>query len=164
MRKGLKKSTSRWQRDPDKEKFWREKVKSWRTSGLSIRAFCRRHNISETSFYAWRRELRIRDRETDTNSVQPASDSLPPKVKDSRGRLIAVKFREQVHHESTESNSPFVPLKLVSATQKQSKDEVAVPESNIEIVSPNGFTIRISKTTDLNLLSQVVHTLEDNNV
>ena len=161
MRRGLRKSTSRWQRDTEKEKFWREKVKSWRTSVLSIRAFCRQRGISETGFYAWRRELRIRDRENNTNFEQFSSSSLPIKVKDSRGRSIPAKFREQ---EGTDRNSPFVPLKLVSSTQKQSTDEPSVSESNIEIVSPNGFTIRISKTTDLNLLSQVVHALEDNNV
>jgi hypothetical protein len=32
-------------------------------SGLGVRAFCQREGFSETNFHAWRRELRLRDRE-----------------------------------------------------------------------------------------------------
>jgi hypothetical protein len=30
-------------------------------SGLSVRAFCRQHNLSQPSFYAWRRTIAQRD-------------------------------------------------------------------------------------------------------
>jgi transposase-like protein len=43
------------QRDSDKERFWRRMLRQWQRSGLSIRAFCRKHNLAEPSFYAWRR-------------------------------------------------------------------------------------------------------------
>jgi transposase-like protein len=53
-------------RDPRKERSWRQLLKRWQRSGLSIRAFCQQHHCSEPSFYAWRRILEQRDRQTST--------------------------------------------------------------------------------------------------
>jgi transposase-like protein len=49
------------QRDPGKEQFWRRLLAQWRDSGLSVRAFCRQHRLTEPNFYAWRRILDQRD-------------------------------------------------------------------------------------------------------
>lgn len=49
------------QRNAVKEQFWRGCIARWRSSGLSVRDFCRRAALSEPSFYAWRRELARRD-------------------------------------------------------------------------------------------------------
>jgi transposase-like protein len=40
-----------------REEFWRRIVTGQPASGLSIRAWCARHEVTETSFYAWRRTL-----------------------------------------------------------------------------------------------------------
>lgn len=48
---------TRKQRDPGKERFWRRMLRQWRSSGLSVRAFCRSRGLSEPSFYSWRRVL-----------------------------------------------------------------------------------------------------------
>ena len=48
-------------RDLGKERFWRELIAGQAASGLSVRAWCLRHEVSEASFYAWRRELARRD-------------------------------------------------------------------------------------------------------
>src|SRR4051794_30221509 len=48
-------------RDVRKEQQWRRWLEQWRHSGLSGRAFCARHALSEPSFYAWRRALQQRD-------------------------------------------------------------------------------------------------------
>lgn len=42
---------------PKRPADWRRIVGQWRKSGLSVREFCRRHKISETSFYQGRRGL-----------------------------------------------------------------------------------------------------------
>jgi transposase-like protein len=49
------------QRDPQRERFWLEAMTGWQSSGLSVRQYCRRHELSEASFYYWRRELQRRD-------------------------------------------------------------------------------------------------------
>jgi transposase-like protein len=48
-------------RDPRKEQQWRRLIQLWKNSGLTVRAFCARHHITQPSFYAWRRELQQRD-------------------------------------------------------------------------------------------------------
>jgi len=48
-------------RDPRKEQQWRRWIDQWQSSGLTIRAFCERHHLSQPRFYAWRREIQQRD-------------------------------------------------------------------------------------------------------
>ena len=73
----------RRRRDGAKEAYWRGHVEAHARSGLGVRAFCRERGLAENSFYAWRRELAVRDREPaaarDTTrasvSLQPASSA-----------------------------------------------------------------------------------------
>ena len=51
------------QRDRAKEVFWRNTFKRQTSSGLSVREFCRRENVTESAFYFWRRTIAERDAE-----------------------------------------------------------------------------------------------------
>jgi hypothetical protein len=66
-------------RDPAKESFWRRQVSGHADSRLSVRAFCREHDLKEVAFYWWRRELARRDAEAET----PSSSLMPVHVTDS---------------------------------------------------------------------------------
>jgi hypothetical protein len=57
-------------RDPDKQQRWLRWLHQWRHSGLSVRAFCDRHGLSEQLFYRWRRVLADR-------GLAPPSDPAP---------------------------------------------------------------------------------------
>ena len=46
--------------DAGKQERWLDLVERWQRSKLTIRDFCRRHQLSEPSFYSWRRVLRER--------------------------------------------------------------------------------------------------------
>jgi hypothetical protein len=48
-------------RDERKERQWRRWIRAWRTSGLSVQAFCAQHALAQPRFYFWRRELDRRD-------------------------------------------------------------------------------------------------------
>jgi len=48
-------------RSGEREAYWRDVVARFRSSGLSVRAFCRREKLVETAFYFWRRTLADRD-------------------------------------------------------------------------------------------------------
>lgn len=41
----------------DRQRYWRGMIERWRSSGLSVRQFCREQGFSQASFYAWRRRL-----------------------------------------------------------------------------------------------------------
>jgi hypothetical protein len=48
-------------RDSRKEQQWRRWLQLWQQSGLTVRAFCEQHGLSQPSFYAWRRRLHAPD-------------------------------------------------------------------------------------------------------
>lgn len=43
------------------EREWRDRIAQWRASGQSVRVFCAAHQLSEPSFYSWRRTIACRD-------------------------------------------------------------------------------------------------------
>ena len=43
------------------ESIWRRHVKRQPASGLSIRGYCCEHDLHESAFYFWRREIATRD-------------------------------------------------------------------------------------------------------
>jgi transposase len=56
-----------------KEQYWRGVVLRWQRSGLTVRAYCDQHGLSEPSFYVWRRTIAARDRQAATT----ATESVP---------------------------------------------------------------------------------------
>jgi hypothetical protein len=64
-------------RDPRKEQHWRRLIQLWKNSGLTVRAFCACHHITQPSFYAWRRELQQRDAATAFVPIQVVTDDQP---------------------------------------------------------------------------------------
>lgn len=79
-------------REPGKEKFWRRMLRDFVASGQSVRAFCRVRQVSEPSFYAWRRTLGQRS-EAATKArptAKPAPAFLPIQLTDAGGRVEIV--------------------------------------------------------------------------
>ena len=60
-------------RDLAKERRWRRLVQQCQRSGLSVRAFCDQQDLSEQSFYWWRRALAQRD----AAASGPAAEATP---------------------------------------------------------------------------------------
>ena len=58
-------------RDLGKESVWRRRLSQHAESGESVRSWCRKHDVTETAFYWWRRELARRDAETETTAFVP---------------------------------------------------------------------------------------------
>ncbi len=52
---------ARHQREPAKEAAWRGVLQRFASSSLSVREFCRREQLPESAFYAWRRTIAERD-------------------------------------------------------------------------------------------------------
>lgn len=75
------------QRDVAKEAYWREVLKQFSTSGLSVREFCKREQLTESAFYAWRRTIGERD---DTRTPGPAF--VPAVVTKEAASSIAIEL------------------------------------------------------------------------
>jgi hypothetical protein len=67
-------------RDPQKERFWRDHLKRWQNSGLTIRDYCARHRVSEPSFYGWRRTLAQRGPDSEAAAVELPVTFVPVEV------------------------------------------------------------------------------------
>jgi hypothetical protein len=55
--------TRKARRDPEKEKFWRERIREHGVTGKPVRQYCVEKVLNENLFYGWRRELKLRDGE-----------------------------------------------------------------------------------------------------
>jgi hypothetical protein len=99
-----------------KERSWRRLIQQWRHSGMTIRDFCVEHEVSEPSFFAWRRTIADRDRQ----SGQPSADGYG-----------------NVDSNKTQDSPTFVPLHVVS-TPAGAAYEVVLRDGCIVRV-PAGF-------------------------
>ena len=120
---------------PDVERAWRERISAWAASGLTARAYCRDHGVSEPSFYAWRRKLRQRG---------GAGES---------GRGRGARSKPASRRISTSDATP--PPKFVPVTVVGSPEQVPV-----EIVHGSGATVRVNATADAELLTAVFAALD----
>ena len=56
--------------DTDQQQFWAMVLETFKSSGLSVRRFCKQEGLSEPSFYSWRKRLS----EQETSGLQ----KVPP--------------------------------------------------------------------------------------
>jgi len=58
-------------RDLTKEAAWRRRLARHADSGQTVRAWCRRHGVTEAAFHWWRREVARRDAQAQPTSFVP---------------------------------------------------------------------------------------------
>ena len=63
-------------RDNQREAYWREVLDRQGHSGLSVKAFCDREHLAESSLYHWRRRISQRDQQAMADS--PAKPAFLP--------------------------------------------------------------------------------------
>jgi hypothetical protein len=68
--------------DPRKQQQWLQRILRWQGSHLSVRDYCDRLQLSEASFYAWKRTLQRRGLLADTPGIGARSPraEAPAKV------------------------------------------------------------------------------------
>src|SRR5512135_1626297 len=119
-------------RDPAKEKLWRRIIRRHQDSGLSVRAFCEREGLKDFNFLRWRRELSRRDREKSTAILNSsAKESTAPSPL-----------------------SVFLPVRVVDVGVEQAR-----PTMPIEILLPDGPTVRVPVGFDPRTLGDVLAVL-----
>ena len=128
-------------RDPEKERFWRGAVRRQRRSGLKIREFCRREQLAESSFHAWRREIAKRDQ-------QVAAQRTPNQATARRSMV-------QAHGASGGHASPGAPFAELTVA-----GGAWVTDDRLEIVFPRGVRVRVPGTFDRGRLAEVIELLE----
>jgi hypothetical protein len=117
---------------------WQTAIQRWRSSGQSVRAFCRQEGLKESAFFFWRRELALPDRE------DAASPPSFPRASKRRTLLPA---------EPPAPAARFLPVRVV--------EEAAVEvTSAVELVLAQGRTVRVRSGFDRQALVEVLAVLE----
>ena len=119
-------------REPSKERFWRQTLRRWQGSGLTIRDYCAKNGLSEASLYAWRRTIAQRDQEAPGSTSEPAR------------RRLRKRHR---------SGPNFLPVRVVPTSMPST--------SSIEVVLSNSRILRIGAGFDAHVLRQLITCLEE---
>jgi len=125
-------------RSVQKEAHWRDVIARQAASGVSVRRFCANEGIAEASFYAWRRELALRDRETPAVSQAGEAQAGP---NDPHG--------EESLATSPNTGGEFIPLRLIEDS------------GTLEVVHPGGCRVRIGGSVDAATLHRVLEVLDE---
>ena len=119
-------------RDPAKGRYWRELLGQWQRSGKTGRDFCDEHQLSEPSFYAWKREIARRDQERTARTQARATRVSAPRCS------------------AAEALPAFVPVTMdASAT------------CALEVVLSGGRVLRVPAGFDADMLRQLLTVLEE---
>lgn len=81
---------------------WRPIVQECRTSGMTVRAWCKENNVSEQQFFYWQHRLR---EELCTSLQIPEKEHKP---------TIFAPISVQNHHKETLQSSPFIADLVIS--------------------------------------------------
>ena len=122
-------------RSMDREGNWRSLISKQEASGMSVSAFCRQHEVPESSFYSWKRKLKQRRRE-DELSHESKSQERP---------------RRDMPRNNTAAT--FVPLELHAPP--------AVARANGEVVLSDGCRIIVSSQCDPGWLREIIQVVQE---
>jgi len=94
---------SRSKRSVKSEQWWRSIMDEFRSSGQTVRAFCQRNEISEGTFFAWRKRLS----QGDASAVGNVRGGQP---------MIPVEVVQQEHEPHRHKSSPALAGQLEIVT------------------------------------------------
>jgi hypothetical protein len=122
----------RGERDRQKEGQWRRLLRQWRRGGQTVRDFCRERQVSEPSFYSWRRTIAQRDRQAHGKRRQPFA-------------------RRDERTEQGKKAPLFVPVRVTPTPMAPA----------FELVLGNGRLVRVPSGFDAGTLRQLLAVLEE---
>ena len=139
--------------------YWKEAVRLWGESGLSVREFCGREGLAEHSFYSWRRKLRPERRAAEVNREAIAAAGGNVIVAGRRRRR-----RERIADSAGDEASAvqFMPVRVLGREVSPARPratETAEP-SPIEIMLDGGRRLRVWPGFDRPTLMDVLAVLE----
>jgi transposase-like protein len=118
--------------DPARQQRWQAAIERWRSSGESVRAFCRQEGIQESAFFFWRRRLAPRN----------ASDATSPSpLPHCRSRKTAPPARQ------SPPAARFLPVEVVAERDPRMS-------FGVEIVLGSGRVVRVPPRFDRQTLEE----------
>jgi hypothetical protein len=150
--------------DRAKRQRWRELVARWRESGETVREFCRRMGVKQSTFYRWRQRL-ARGGRRQGGHCQTAGNVSPRQPVDvtsgggGPGQHVAARFLpvQVVLDHGDDLRSQGDDLRSQGNDLKSAGDEGS---SGVEIHWGNGRRVRLGRRFDRQTLVEVLSVLE----
>jgi len=129
------------------QRQWRQFIRQQRTSGLGVKAFCRRQGLAPSTFFRWQRELGVPDGPVCGRSASTRRATVPARSEEGRsgGRAGFVELVARADR----SNSGTGVADVAGASTAAA----------IELVLVNGLVVRVRPGFDPATLRQVVEAL-----
>ena len=124
-------------RSMDREGHWRSLMSKQEASGMSISAFCRQHEVPESSFYNWKRKLKQRRREDASTREDKVTSPGITRYSAARQNTAA----------------KFVPVDLPTPP--------AIKSTSCEVVLPDGCRIIVSSQCDPGWLREIIQVVQE---
>jgi hypothetical protein len=108
-------------RSGEREREWRDVLRRQARSCLSVAEFCRREELSQPSFYAWRRTITERDSAKRSKPRQPVPGFLPVRLREVAPRVeasITIELAESLVLRLPEATPAARVAELVRALQE----------------------------------------------
>ena len=102
----------------EKRSYWRGVLRRQRESGLSVRQFCADEDLSDASFYRWKRKIAAGDRRAADASQTGRLPNVPQATPDRQSRTAVA--------------AVFIPVRVQAAAG-----------SLLEVVHPRGHVVRV---------------------
>lgn len=142
----------------DKESYWRWHVDMQAAGGLSVRAYCGQHGLSEPTFYAWRRKIQDRDSGHDRLPVsrlqelsQGSAGRATIRSEDINGRETPRTANRRLSARSKVGlPQPFAGTGLIAL------DIIDTATPTLEIECPGGVVIRLREDVSAEVLQRVI--------
>jgi hypothetical protein len=128
---------ARGDRDRGQERYWRRVLRQWERSGQGVHSYCVEQDLSEPSFYAWRRTIQERDLQK-----APRSQHRPRQARDSVAGV-------RVDHSQGDGLPAFVPVTILA------------PAPSLEVVLGDGRVVRVPAGFDAATLRQLLAILAE---
>ena len=117
--------------------YWQGVIGKQESSGMSAAAFCRQHEVPESSFYNWKRKLKQRRREDESKREDQAT---------SPGITLSGAARKN-------PTVKFVPLELPTPP--------TVKPASCEVVLPDGSRVIVSSQCDPDWLREILQVVQE---
>jgi hypothetical protein len=96
------------------ERSWRQRLRRFERTGLSVRQFCRAEGVEEYTFFWWRRELAKRDRLRAAAQSSRRSPQRPAKAPPVHRRRVDGIPTSRSHPQRSHQSSAFVPVQVIA--------------------------------------------------
>ncbi len=135
------------QRNVGRMSYWRSVFEQYADSGLSVGRFCQENDISQSTFYAWRKKLG-----KESSLVSSDRGGRSPRKQTTEGNNTSLSPRQD-DPQTPNPGTSFVAVKLPVVSE-------SVESEPIEVVHPLGYVVRVASGANLDGLARIFQILD----